>query len=92
MAVSPAANRARRQNNVYELASYPGCFTPYSGTERHGVVVVVGMGSEHERLYPKRETKTAIAHAKSFTPSLGVDSFPFTQVCAEAIADLLADG
>lgn len=90
MAVSPAAIFARRMNNVYELAGYPDCFTPYNGERRSDTAVIVGFGTEHEELFFKRDIKHAVARAKSYTPSLAVDQLPYTQVCEQAILDLLA--
>jgi hypothetical protein len=89
--VSSGALSASRQNNVYELACYPGCFTPYNGTRRADTAVVVGFGDATiERLFFKRDMKHAIAYAKSQTPVLVVDQFPFTQLCVDAIEALLS--
>jgi hypothetical protein len=67
------ANGALRitQYGVVELASMrdcdePDCRGPYQGHRRNSVAYIVGIGTEHERLFTDHQGKMAAAYASRF--------------------------
>ncbi|MBT8241665.1 MAG: hypothetical protein KJN63_10600 [Acidimicrobiia bacterium] len=77
------------KNGVYELAAYPDCFRPYSGKRRAESLFVVGLGTDKERLFARRDNKAAIAYAKETKERL--IQLHVTQVCYEAVAVLFGE-
>ena len=74
---------------MYELQSHPGCFQPYSGRRRAETVFVVGLGTEHEQIFQRKDNRAAIAHAKTTKGQLA--QIHVTQICYEAAAELFGE-
>ena len=51
-------------NGVYEMFSHPGCWQPYNGKQRTASVYVVGLNTEYERVFVRKDNKDAIRYAK----------------------------
>ena len=74
---------------MYELASHPGCSTPYSGKHRAETVFVIGIGEEGERLFRIKDRKDAVAYAKS--TKLLLLRLHATQLCRDALVELFGE-
>ena len=53
------------RNGVYELASAPGCFQPYEGDHRNESLFVVGLGTEQETIFLRKQRTEALEFAQS---------------------------
>ena len=77
-------------NGIYQLASYPGCTTPYVDDDAHTTIVyVVGFGTEHERLFRSANKSAMITYYNSFNGGVSLWHDYADRFCAEAMRDLL---
>ena len=76
-------------NGVYELASHRGCTRPYNGRSRTKSVYVIGLNTEHERIFHRKDNRAAIRYAKETDEILhhiGAD-----RLCHEAMEAFFGD-
>jgi hypothetical protein len=78
----------RGPNGVYELAASPGCFTPYQGAHRRDSVYVVGLNTEHERIFWRREVKDALRYAKE--NRLIINHLMAQDLCSQVMEEFFA--
>lgn len=87
---TPIPADAGRANTIgmYELATYPDCVEPYSGTRASAGVFVVGRGRSGERLFLDAQAGDAARYAREINaPYIRV---PARSLCDAAVRDLLA--
>ena len=71
------------------LASYPDCTGgPHAGEHRNQVIYIVGLGTEHERLFPHSEAKAAVIYRNSIDATLQLAPVQGNQLCNQAVLDL----
>jgi hypothetical protein len=75
-------------NGVYDLASYPGCSTPYNGTHKDSTVHVVGFGTEHERLFRPSQRAEMVVYYNSFAGKVDLFHGWASSFCEQAVRDL----
>jgi len=98
-----AAAAERRQNRIltavtrrsvggaYPLTGvYSDCTATYPADGPHAgdSLYVVGRGSEHQRLFPRRELGSASAYAREVKAQ--IENLPTTSLCAQAVTDTLS--
>lgn len=74
---------------MYELASHPDCFRPYSGRRRAETLFVVGLAEPGEKVFLRSDNKAAIRYAKE--TKLRLLQVHSTQLCYEAVAGLFGE-
>lgn len=74
---------------MYALHSYPDCFVGYHGRHQNVDVFVVGLGTETERLFQKRDASEAIAYAKGGGGKL--HRFTAVSLCSDAMYELFGE-
>ena len=76
-------------NGIYPLASHPECTRPYNGKSRTQSVYVVGLNTERERVFKRKDNKDAIRYAKETDEIL--HHLAADTLCHEAMEALFGD-
>lgn len=77
------------ERGMYDLASAPGCAERYDGLLANASIYVIGRGTEHEKLFVKRDRIEALRYARTVKPNLTVDHLLATDLCREPVLALL---
>lgn len=90
--VPPPSLTAERPmtNGTYDLANYPDCHDPYQGDRSEDWVYVVGIGTEHERMFRSAQKNAMVSYYNSFNPPIDLFFDYAERFCTQAIEDLLA--
>lgn len=70
-------------NGTYALHQAPGCTTPYDGDYRHDSVFVIGIGTDKERIFTRRQRTQALEYARD--NDLRIDPLSAHALCSDVM-------